>query len=122
MKEVGRRIKALRIANHLTQEQVAKHLGIGKQGVYKYEIGEVTNIPLDNIEKMADLFHVSPCYLSGWSDTESEISNDESRLLDLYHRMNPYGQSLLLDRAEELVILHGGKAQDHLDIKDEVIS
>ena len=70
MNNLGQRIKACRIACKLTQEEVANHLNIGKQAVYKYESGVVTNIPIDKIEKMATLFGVSPEYLSGWSDGE----------------------------------------------------
>lgn len=77
MNNLGQRIKACRIACKLTQEDVARHLGIGKQAVYKYECGAVTNIPLENIEKMAALFGVPPEYLSGWSDIE-EAKNQNS--------------------------------------------
>lgn len=64
----GDRIRELRLRNGMTLDDVAKHLGINRQAVYKYEQGIVTNIPLDKIEKMSELFCVSPGYLSGWTD------------------------------------------------------
>ena len=73
------RIKECRKENHLTQEDVAKHLGIGKQAVYKYEIGAVTNIPLENIEKMALLFNVCPEYLCGWTDEKLPYDPERER-------------------------------------------
>ena len=62
------RIRELRIKNNLTLDDVARHLGVGRQAIYKYEKGTVTNIPLENIEKMAELFSVTPGYLAGWTD------------------------------------------------------
>ena len=67
MNIAGNRIRELRLRNHLTLEDVAKHLSVGKQAIYKYEQGTVTNIPLENLEKMAELFNTTPQYLAGWS-------------------------------------------------------
>ena len=73
----GDRIRDCRIRHHLTQDDVAKYLGIGKQAVYKYEIGAVTNIPLENLEKMATLFNTTPEYLAGWTDDADEKKTNE---------------------------------------------
>lgn len=70
MGKAGDRIRELRQRQHLTLDDVARHLGIGRQAVYKYEQGTVTNIPLENLEKMAALFGVSPDYLAGWTDDD----------------------------------------------------
>ena len=67
MSTTGERIRELRHKNRMTLDDVASHLGIGKQAVYKYEQGAVTNIPLENLEKMAELFGTTPGYLAGWS-------------------------------------------------------
>ena len=66
----GERIRELRLRNHLTLDDVARHLGVGKQAIYKYEQGTVTNIPLENLEKMAELFGTTPEYLAGWSEKD----------------------------------------------------
>lgn len=68
MNITGERIRELRLKNRLTLDDVARHLGVGRQAVYKYEQGTVTNIPLENLEKMASLFGTTPGYLAGWSD------------------------------------------------------
>lgn len=73
MSTTGERIRKLRQRNHLTLDDVARHLSVGRQAIYKYEHGAVTNIPLENIEKMADLFGTSPEYLSCWTDDDSPI-------------------------------------------------
>ena len=68
MNTTGNRIRELRLKNDLTLDDVARHLGVGRQAIYKYEQGTVTNIPLENLEKMAELFCVTPGYLAGWTD------------------------------------------------------
>ena len=68
MNITGNRIRELRIKNDLTLDDVARHLGVGRQAIYKYEQGTVTNIPLENLEKMAALFGTTPGYLAGWTE------------------------------------------------------
>lgn len=87
MNTTGERIRELRLQNHLTLDDVAKHLGVGRQAIYKYEQGTVTNIPLENLEKMATLFGTSPGYLAGWSEEtppdhpEEKLRTPEARII-----------------------------------------
>lgn len=123
MSAVGDRIRMMRRRAGLTLEDVAKHLGIGKQAVYKYEKGTVTNIPLDNIEKMAEIFGTTPEYLSGWTADDRHIemdlqlfadrnlSYDEQNLVNDFRSLSVRGQQLLIDRAEELKLLYGKKSE-----------
>jgi len=110
MSIVGDRIHQLRLRYKLTLDDVARHINVGKQAVYKYEKGTVTNIPLEKIDKMAQLFNVSPGYLSGWSDHEHEedhqvslnlrmFSGSEQELLSIYRNLSDEGQKYLLQQA-----------------------
>lgn len=63
---LGEKIKAYREGVGLTQEEVAAALGTTPQNIYKYEKGIVTNIPLNKLTKLADLFGVAPWELTGW--------------------------------------------------------
>lgn len=65
---VGSRIKAAREAKKMTQEELGLACGTTKQSIFKYETGVVTNIPLDKLEKIADVLDVSPAALMGWDD------------------------------------------------------
>lgn len=69
---IGERIRYLRKKNAMTQTDIAKKLNIATQTVFKYEKNIVTSIPMDNIEKLAELFDVTPAYLMGWEDTENQ--------------------------------------------------
>lgn len=70
---IGEKIKKYRKELGYTQQEVASKIGVTPQAVFKYEAGVVTNIPLDKLALLANLFAVSPCELAGW-DTEAEPS------------------------------------------------
>lgn len=73
MKTAGERIRDLRLKNKMTLDDVARQLGVGRQAIYKYEQGTVTNIPLENLVKMAEMFNTTPGYLAGWEDDPSNV-------------------------------------------------
>lgn len=56
------RIKFLRKKNHLTQEQVAKGIGIPASNYCNYEQGK-WNFTIDHLLKLADFYNVSVSYL-----------------------------------------------------------
>lgn len=60
---MGERIKQLRIANGLTQEELGKYIGVQKAAIRKYEKGEVKNMKRTSIQILSNLFKVSPSYL-----------------------------------------------------------
>ena len=69
---LGEKIRDLRIANGMTQEELAAKLGTTKQTVWKYENNVVTNLPLKKISGLADALRTSPGYLMGWTIEEAE--------------------------------------------------
>lgn len=87
---VGQRIKRLRLKNNLTQEDIAKKIGVAIQTIYKYENEIVTNIPSDKIERMAVAFGVSPAVLMGWDESTTPEEKPDDVKLDeniiIYHR------------------------------------
>lgn len=62
-----RRIKDLREDNDMKQLEVANYLGIHQQNYSRYEIGAVL-IPIDRLDKLADLYNTSIDYLLGRTD------------------------------------------------------
>ena len=78
----GERIKELRIQNGMTMEELADKLGVQKAAVYKYESGKVVNLKRDTIEKLANIFNVSPSYIMCMEDdTEDEGLSDYLEML-----------------------------------------
>lgn len=60
---MGERIRQLRIANGLTQEELGRYIGVQKSAIRKYEKGEVKNMKRTSIQTLSNLFKVSPSYL-----------------------------------------------------------
>ena len=82
MKTAGERIRELRLQNKMTLDDVARYLGVGRQAIYKYEQGTVTNIPLENLEKMAELFNTTPGYIAGWEKNHSAPESSAPQTLE----------------------------------------
>ena len=74
---MGERIKQLRIANGLTQEELGKYLGVQKSAIRKYEKGAISNMKRSYIEILSNLFKVSPSYLMC-------IDNDDANVEEKY--------------------------------------
>lgn len=60
--ELGKRVKALRLQNHLTQEQLAQKLGLTKSVISAYETGS-RQPSYDVLIRLSRIFKVSTDYL-----------------------------------------------------------
>ena len=107
----GKRIKFLREKAGMSQDELSQKLNTTKQTIYKYEMGIVTNIPSDKIEKMALIFHISPAYIMGWTDeitptnsdtSFSTLSEEEQKILKNFRTLNDLGKSRALEYVEDL--------------------
>ncbi len=75
MIDLGNRLKTLRLSAHLTQEQVAKRIGITKAMISSYELSN-RQPSYEILIKLASLFHVSTDYLLGLEKEKSIQVND----------------------------------------------
>lgn len=87
---IGERIKYLRTLADMSQEELGNRVGVQRAAINKYEKGSVTNIPIATIEKMAKVFEVSPTYIVGWDDTNTNPLAAEIKVLQGVKRF--YGQ------------------------------
>jgi transcriptional regulator with XRE-family HTH domain len=82
----GSRIKELRLSNGYTQTELAKKIGVSTQLIFKYEKEIITNIPISTIEKLSEVFGVSPACLMEWSiddiPTGSPMSEVRKDMID----------------------------------------
>lgn len=63
MEEMGDRIKTLRQARSLTQEQLAERLGVSKMAVSQWETGATKNPGLKTFLALCDELATTPHYL-----------------------------------------------------------
>lgn len=67
--EMNEKIKSRREELGMTLQEVGEYLGVSKATVQRYESGEIKNLKLDSIEKLARILKVSPAYLMGWEES-----------------------------------------------------
>ena len=75
MSTSGERIKELRKALGLSADDLASRIGKDRATIFRYEKGEIENMPLSVINNLADALHVSPGYLMGWENKAASSSN-----------------------------------------------
>lgn len=56
----AKRLKELKKESGLTYKQIAEELGLVRSTVCKYTKGDITNVTLNMVVKIADFFQVSP--------------------------------------------------------------
>lgn len=72
----GEKIKELRELYGMTQEELAEKLGLKKAAVNKYETGRVVNLKRSTIEKLCEIFNITPQELMGM-DEDPNITQEE---------------------------------------------
>ncbi len=110
--EIGKRIESARKELNLTQEELAKELGLNKSTIQRYETGQVQRIKLPVIAAMAKILNVSPDWLSNKSEnkkqnlqTNKEFLNKDKIHLEKYNMLNDDGKAKLNERLDELLEL-----------------
>lgn len=94
----GERIRNYREAKGMTQDELANHIGVRKQTIWKYENGTITNIPLDRIEQIAMLLGVKPNDITGWEvKKDSEKDAIINSLVTGVAKLTPENKEKLLD-------------------------
>lgn len=101
----GERIRQLRIAHQMTQEELGAKVGVQKAAIYKYENGLIVNLKRSTIEKLALVLDTTPTYLMGMEDDEPEqtaLTPAQASLLAVFNELNEEGQSKVIGYAEDL--------------------
>ena len=75
MMTLGEKIRSIRKAKGMTQQELAEKLNTTKQTIGKYEKGIVTNLPLFRINELARALSTTPAYLTGWEEDKDYTSN-----------------------------------------------
>jgi transcriptional regulator with XRE-family HTH domain len=79
MQNLPNKLRTLREVHGYKQEFVGNHLGISQTGYSKIEVGEV-NLSIRHLEKLAELYKISPEQLFSWDGIISinTIQNNEN--------------------------------------------
>lgn len=71
---IGERIKERRKALKMSVDELARRLGKNRATIYRYENGEIENLPLDVLEPIAKALNTTPAFLMGWQEEQQKNS------------------------------------------------
>jgi transcriptional regulator with XRE-family HTH domain len=75
-RNIGERIKEIRLEQSLTLLEVAEYIGVTEATVQRYESGNIKSVKADTLVKLCKLFNVGPSYLQGYSDERGFYAED----------------------------------------------
>ena len=107
------KIKEMRKARKMTQQQLADAIGASKRQIGAWERGE-NELPMDYAVSIADLFDCTVDDVAGrvvyavvsLDDQSKKQSNEADELLDLYRSMTDEGRYQLMVYARGLAATH----------------
>lgn len=65
---IGSKIKERRIALNMSVDDLAYKANKNKATIYRYEKGDIENLPITVLQPIAHALHTTPQYLMGWED------------------------------------------------------
>ena len=100
---IGEIIKKRRKELNLSLKDIAKKLNISESSISRYENADITNIPIDNINKLAEIYKVNPSYILGLDDydkNEIHLSKEEKELILNLRKKKENKEKLFKDLCE----------------------
>lgn len=86
----GERIKARRKELNISALELAERIGKNKATLYRYERGDIENIPTSMMYRIAEILHTTPGYLMGIDSESEHIKNMDMVYPKIYaNEQNP---------------------------------
>lgn len=101
--KIGERIKQRRKELGMSADKLGQILGKDRSTIFRYEKGDIENLPLDILQPIAKALQTTPQYLMGWSDNKTtppddpKLTEGEKALLDLFRLVPESKQQMVLE-------------------------
>ena len=82
---IGERIKQRRLELGYTADALAKLLNKNRATIYRYENGDIENMPIDVLEPLAEALNTTPAYLMGWQESDKASTPSHATQTDDYY-------------------------------------
>ena len=82
---IGERIKQRRLELGYTADTLAKMLNKNRATIYRYENGDIENMPIDVLEPLAKALNTTPAYLMGWQEPHQGSTSTLSNQTEDYY-------------------------------------
>lgn len=100
---IGYRIKQRRKELKMSADELGARLGKDRSTIYRYEKGDIENLPLDILEPIAEILQTTPQHLMGWE----EVQKNNDIIADAVFKMRT--DSDFLSLVECLLLLDAEK-------------
>ena len=81
---VGKRIKERRNELHMSVDEMAVKLNKNRATIYRYEKGDIENLPIDILEPLAKALDTTPKYLMRWDKKLAGMHTKDGDMESLY--------------------------------------
>ena len=98
---IGKRIQVRRKELNISVDELAKRLNKNRTTIYRYEKGDIENLPMDALKPLAEALKTSPAYLMGWED---ELNDDAATVSDFVKLIRKQRNMSVEDFAKEIGI------------------
>ena len=111
---IGERIKQRRVSMGLTVDQLAERIGKNRATMYRYENGDIENLPISVLEPLADALGLTPADLFGreQSVVNTVYSAEERALIQKYRQLDNDGRFRMNKAIEAELELLSSKAEE----------
>ena len=100
---IGDRIKDRRKHLKMSADELGKRIGKDRSTVFRYEKGDIENLPLDILEPIAKALNTTPQDLMGWD----EVQKKNDTLSDIVIRLR--SDDVFLEAVESLYEMDSDK-------------
>lgn len=100
--DIGERIKQRRLELNFSLREAAKRAGATSSTFHKWEAGDIANMGVDKVKKVAKALDVTPAYLMGWEEKDAGVELPEDVLQKAKALYEDPGLKILLDVKEKL--------------------
>lgn len=98
---VGDRIKQRRIQLGIDADELAHRIGKSRATVYRYENGDIENMPTTILEPLAKILNTTPAYLMGWDEEDPNIQNRDADLEAIEKILSADGYALCCESYDD---------------------
>lgn len=93
-KRIGQKMKELREKKGFSLQQVSNELkkfntSVSAATLQRYEIGEISRIPLDRVSALSKIYNTTPEYLMDWEKHDTETKKSERDLMIEKYQLTP---------------------------------
>ena len=121
--KIGERIKQRRKELGMSADKLGEILGKDRSTIFRYEKGDIENLPLDILQPIAKALMTTPQYLMGWSDDKKantpekqKLSEGEKMWMELYYKLSNETREMLITSLDTLDTLTPEQQQLALDL------